>query len=387
MIAADPGLALAARADGLQDKTNEIIVKRGGGPSSDTRTKPRYDALIARAFAEAHRVVTDDGVVTIVFGHGDPEVWHRLLSAIDTAGLVLTGAWPAKTESGGAAAGAANIVTTLTMACRPAPSNRPTAAKSRVERDIRAEVQSRMPMWQDAGLLLTDMLMASAGPAMEIAGRYATILNARGDAVPPFTFLPLARYAVQEALAGEIDHQPLETFDARTRFALWWVRLFGRQVAPKSELRWQALAASLELAEVRDLIPDTDKGCQLVYSKRYVRPISEQSAVIDVALAMARAWPEGLDRVGEVLVASGRGFDDTYLWAALSFLADKLPDSDPDAVAWTGILRNRKNVGTAVRSVMTAHSQTYEDDRLRSGQPTLTPEFDTPARARNRSVR
>ena len=35
--------------------------------------------MIAQAFAEARRVVEADGVVTIVFGHGDPEVWHRLL--------------------------------------------------------------------------------------------------------------------------------------------------------------------------------------------------------------------------------------------------------------------------------------------------------------------
>ena len=57
----------------------------------------------------------------------------------------------------------------------------------------------------------------------------------------------------------EIENHPLETFDARTRFALWWVRLYGRQVAAKSELRWQALAADLT-SEVRDLVPDADKG-------------------------------------------------------------------------------------------------------------------------------
>jgi adenine-specific DNA methylase len=50
-----------------------------------------YDTLITEAFAEARRVVSTDGVVTIVFGHGEPEVWQRLLTAIDAAGLVLTG--------------------------------------------------------------------------------------------------------------------------------------------------------------------------------------------------------------------------------------------------------------------------------------------------------
>ena len=47
--------------------------------------------MLARSLAEARRVVRDDGVVTIVFGHGDPEVWHRLLGVITAGGLYLTG--------------------------------------------------------------------------------------------------------------------------------------------------------------------------------------------------------------------------------------------------------------------------------------------------------
>ena len=65
---------------------------------------------------------------------------------------------------------------------------------------------------------------------------------------------------MQEAMAVEIDHHPLETFDARTRFALWWVRLYGRQIQAKSELRWQALASSMDFADLRDLVPDEGKA-------------------------------------------------------------------------------------------------------------------------------
>ncbi len=196
--------------------------------------------MIARAFTEARRVVTNDGVVTIVFGHGDPDVWHRLLGAITRAQLVLTGSWPAKTESGGSA-GSANIVTTLTMACRPAPLTRPIGRANQVEAEVRREVQARIPMWDAAGLAPTDQRMASAGPAMEAVGRYAQVLNHLGDPVDPAHYLVVARRAVEEAASIEIDHLPLETFDKRTRFALSWARLYRRSVAPKSEARWEAL--------------------------------------------------------------------------------------------------------------------------------------------------
>lgn len=361
-----PELSITAHEYGVQEKREEIIVKKGGTSNNDHRTREHYDTLITQAFREAQRVVRSDGVVTIVFGHGEPEVWQRLLTAIRDAGLVLTGAWPAKTESGGKV-GFTNIVTTLTMSCRPAPEGRPTGRKAAVEAEIRRVVRSRYPDWEKWGLAPADMLMAAAGPAMEVAGKYAEVLDAKGSPVDIATFLPLARAAVQDAMAVEIDHQPLETFDARTRFALWWARLYGRQVQAKSELRWQALAATLELSEVRDLVPDSQKGCRFTEAKSVNRRIDPESAVVDVALAMAKAWPQGLDAVGEVLAASGRNTDDAYLWAAMAFLVDKLPASDADVVAWTGILRNRRNVGQAARGA----EQAYQDALTAASQPTL----------------
>ena len=225
-------LRLPPTSDGVQEKADEIIVKRFRAKeqrATDHRTREHYDRSIARAFAEARRVVRPDGVVTIVFGHGDPEVWHRLLEAITSAGLVLTGSWPAKTESGGSA-GSANIVTTLTMSCRPAPPGRPVGRANLVEAEVRKEVKARIPMWDAAGLAPTDQLMASAGPAMEAVGRYEQVLNHLGDPVDPAHYLVVARRAVEEAAAVVIDHLPLETFDVRTRFALSWARLYRRSV-------------------------------------------------------------------------------------------------------------------------------------------------------------
>ena len=59
-------------------------------------------------------------------------------------GLVLTGSWPAKTESGGSA-GSANIVTTLTMSCRPAPPSRPVGRANLVEAEVRQRGQGPHP--------------------------------------------------------------------------------------------------------------------------------------------------------------------------------------------------------------------------------------------------
>jgi putative DNA methylase len=348
-----PELMITAESTGAQEKALEIIVKRTRGISkseyADHRTREHYDTNIAAAFAEARRTVRDDGVVTIVFGHGEPEVWQRLLTSMSRAGLVMTASWPASTESGGQQ-GKANIQTTLTMACCPAPLGRTSGRKGAVEAEINAEIRRRYPEWERWGLAPADMLMAAAGPAMEIVGRYSEVLDSRGEPVDIHTFLPMARSAVQEAMAVQIDSRPIDAFDARTRFALWWARLYGRQPQAKSELRWQALASSIELESIRDLV-EGDKGVALVASARFNSKVTQDSAIIDIALGLASASDKGLTAMGDVLAASQFEADDQFLWSAVQFLADRLPDSDPDTVAFPRVLRARAGIGKAAENV------------------------------------
>jgi putative DNA methylase len=367
-----PWFVFTAHELGVQEKGEEVIVKRfrAWKTATDHRTRNHYDTSIAKAFAEARRVVRSDGVVTIVFGHGDPEVWHRLLEAITSAGLVLTGSWPAKTEAGGSA-GSANIVTTLTMSCRPAPAKRPVGRANLVESEVRREVKDRIPMWDAAGLAPTDQLMASAGPAMEAVGRYEQVLNHLGDPVDPAHYLVVARRAVEEAAAVVIDHLPLETFDVRTRFALSWARLYRRSVAAKSEARWQALAADLSTDDLKGVLQDADKGVRLGYAKDWKGTPSETSATIDVAMAMAKAWPDGLDAVAEVLVTTGRDTTDNYLWAAIGYLSSLLPEADPDAVAWTSLVRGRGGIGAVTRGVVSARREADARQDAKDRQGTL----------------
>ncbi|SHN46911.1 DUF1156 domain-containing protein [Cryptosporangium aurantiacum] len=349
-----PEIAISVDPHGAQEKQDEIIVKRVRGEApGEHRTREHYDRRIVESFTEMARVVRPVGLVTIVFGSGDIEVWRRLLEGFQKAGLIMTASWPANTESG-SHQGKANIQTTLTMSCRPAPSGRLPGRKGSVEAEIVAEIKRRYLDWERWGLAPADMLMAAAGPAMEVVGRYSNVLDAKGESVEIHKFLPLARAAVQSAMAVEVDHYPLETFDSRTRFALWWIRLYGRQVQAKSELRWQTLASSLEIADVRDLVNDVDGGIRFTSARAFKGRVGSESAVIDVVLALAAASDQGLGAMGEVISSSGRPADDVYLWAAIQFLADRLPDNDPDAIAFTRILRSRGGIATAAETAASA---------------------------------
>jgi len=374
LASTDIGFAMTAHPLGVQEKDEEVIVKDFAAKdpdATDHRDRDHFDRSLAQAFREAQRVVVADGVVTIVFGHGDPDVWHRLLGAIRDAGLVLTGSWPAKTESGGGA-GSANIVTTITMACRPAPSDRPEGRRAPVEQEVRREVQNRIPMWQDDGLAQADQLMAAHGPAMEVYGRYSRVIDHLGNEVDHQHFLLVARRAVEDSAAVEIDHLPLQTFDARTRFALTWVRVYGKAVAPKSDARWQLLSADLPRAVTAGVLKDSSSGTRFAGAvDQKASEIDSESSIIDLAWALARAWPNGLDDVGDEVHRSARDPDDQYLWAAVKYLSAHLPEADPDAAAWTSLVRNRRAVVAAARGQSARISEIVRDRAAREAQGQL----------------
>ena len=365
-----PGFGLTADPRGVQEKSDEIIVRRHGAAYGDHRTRAFYDMMLARSFAEARRVVRDEGVVTIVFGHGDPEVWHRLLGAISAGGLCLTGSWPAKTEAGGRA-GSANIVTTLTLSCRPAPANRPSGRVDEVDDEVRREVRARVPEWEKGSLALTDQLMASAGPAMEVVGRYSAVLDQLGEPIDTTRYLVLARRVVEAAAAIPIDDLPLETFDARTRFALFWVRLYGRGLAAKSEARWHAMVSDIALSEIDDILREGEggKGVRLAFGREARSSIDATSSVIDIALGVAKAWPDGLNAVAEILAAAARDSEDPHLWAAIRFLSARLPEADPDVQAWNGVVRGKRSVASATLAVV--REQTARAAKLRQSDDQL----------------
>lgn len=281
---------------------------------------------------------------------------------------MLTGSWPARTEKGGKA-GFSNIVTTLTLACRKAPANRQPGRVAEIDAEVRKEIEDRVPFWDAAGLAITDQLMASVGPAMEVVGRYSAILDKRGDPVALDRYLPLARRFVGEAADIRIESLPLDTFDQRTRFGLFWLRLYGRQVAPASEARWQRLAFDLEEHDVERIVVKFGKGVRLAYGSEVQVRVAPDSSGIDVALALAAAG-KSIVGAAELLIATGRS-EDPYLWATLSDLSARLPDADQDGDTFTWLVRNRSTVVDGTRNVEAARAREAEQKKGTRAQKNL----------------
>jgi putative DNA methylase len=338
--------------EGLQDKSHEIIVKDSAGATGDHRTREWYEQQLSVAFGEIRRVLKPDGTLTVVFGHSDPDAWRRLLGALRAAQFVVTSAWPARTES--ANTGVASIKVTVTIGCRVAPSGRRSATAAQVEREITEMVRGRVGQWEAWGLALSDQLMASYGPAMQVVGRYRSIQRPDGTEPDLDHFLSVGRRAVADAHAFKVDELPLDTFDPLTRFAIFWLRAFGRTAVNKGEAVFHAQSSELRIDALRPIVLEEVKGG---FALTLAPPghINERSSVIEVARALAAAWPAGgTEAAAQVLLDAERPADDAHMWATVGELVRQLPESDRLSLALTACQRNRQAIEAARRTAARA---------------------------------
>lgn len=351
----------AGDAIGLQDKSQEIIVKRSPA-GTDHRTRAWYERRLSAAFGEMRRVLKPGGVLTVVFGHSDPDAWRRLLGALREAGFVVTGAWPARTE--GSNTGVASIKVTVTIGCRTAPEGRKTATAAQVEREIVDLIRRRVPKWDAWGLALSDQLMASYGPSMQVVGRYRSIQRPDGTEPDLDHFLAVGRRAVVDAHAFKVDELPFDTFDPLTRFAIFWLRAFGRTAVNKGEAVFQAQSSELRIDDLRPRVLAEAKG-GFTLSLNPPAAVTDRSAIIEVVRALTAAWTAGAtEAAGQVLANSGRPGDDAHLWATVAELVRNLPESDRLSVALTACQRNRRAIELAARQAAPArvHQETLGFD-------------------------
>ena len=369
LATADPWFAMTTDPEGLQEKTNEAVIKCGS-VRDDHRTEAHYKECITKAFDQARLKVGAEGVVSIVFGHGDPDAWARVLTAISDAGLVLTGSWPCSTEKGGKQTGE-YIDNTIMMACRAAAANRPVGDVRRVDNEVRAEIARRVPEWTADGLADSDQRMAAIAPAMEVVGRYIEVLDFTGAPVQIQHFLGLAHKAVEEAANVRIDKFKLTDFDERTRFAISWARQHGRRVAAASEARWQRLSYDMSDSDVEGIIAKEKGGSRLAYGDEAAPGLSlhPTSAVIDIALAVA-AEGRSLSDIADALHLLDRE-NDEMLWAAMTELGRIVGEGDRDGQIWAWAVRNRQLICGQARRARTEHQKELEHRAAQDSQSTL----------------
>ena len=200
----------------LSPKIAEIVQDNAKTLSDGTiKDKQFFEKKISIAFSEGKRILTENGIGSVVFAHKTTEGWEALLSGMIQSGWTITGSWPIATEMGSRlrARDSAALATSVHLVCRPRPADAVVGDWSKVLRELPKRVGSWMEHLQNEGVHGADLVFACIGPALEIYSRYSKVETAEGEEVK----LPVYLEKVWEVVGRIALENILGTDEAKAR--------------------------------------------------------------------------------------------------------------------------------------------------------------------------
>jgi hypothetical protein len=318
--------------------------RKPGGKTASDLADEHYEELLTRSFAQAHRVLKDDGVMTVMFTHKRVDAWDTLGQSLLETGFSINSSWPVHTESEyslhQAKKNAAS--STILLTCRKRPSTEPAYWE-----DIRSEVsraaRDAAQRFSVSGIHGIDLTLATFGPVLSVLSRnwpvYTGQLDTEGnpERIRPDVALDLAREEVARLkLRGLLGGREVE-FD---RVTDWWLLAwtdFQAAEFPSGEALKLSLATHLDLddlAKVHKLIKATSGNVTIL------TPAMRRTAkAIDPT---ALSWPTLLDALHSLMVTYDEdGAGAARAWLARSGYADSPKFHELVAAAINAVPRAR----------------------------------------------
>ena len=200
----------------LSPKTQEVVqCEKVQDATGSPKNSEFYERTMAKAFAEGRRLLSEDGIGSVVFAHKTTEGWEALLSGMVRGGWTITSSWPIATEMGARlnARDTASLATSIHLVCRPRPSDAPVGDWAVVLNELPGRVGDWMERLNGEGVRGADLVFACVGPALEIYSRYSRVETAEGREVA----LPEYLEKVWEVVGREALQQVLGTAEAQAR--------------------------------------------------------------------------------------------------------------------------------------------------------------------------
>ena len=266
----DPDNQLSPKtSEAVQDETKRV----------DGRPKDRawFEETMAKAFAEGRRVLSEEGVGSVVFAHKTTEGWEALLSGMIRGGWTITGSWPIATEMASRlrARDSAALATSVHLICRPRPEDAPIGDWADVLRELPIRVADWIERLQAEGIRGADLVFACIGPALEIFSRYRAVETAEGNIIG----LPDYLEKVWEVVGRAALQQVLGTAEAQVRNGLSGAL---EEDARLTALFLWTLQSTTPVAENQEQDDETDKkavrGFSSGFSSAFAKADREREA-------------------------------------------------------------------------------------------------------------
>ena len=253
------------------------------------QTHPAFPVTIYYAFKQSE---TDGIDGTASTG------WETFLDAVVSAGFIISGTWPMRTERPtGVKTGTNALASSIILVCRPRASDAKKTTRREFVTSLKAELPVALTHLQRGNIAPVDLAQAAIGPGMAVYTSYSQVLDAEGKSLSVREALTLINQTLDEALAEQEGE-----FDADSRFALTWFEQMG---FGEGEFGVAEVLARAKNTSVSGM--DNDGILKSGHGKvRLLRP-SELKADWDPALdKRLTAW-EVVHQLIRVLEAGGEG--------------------------------------------------------------------------------
>ncbi|MFB2738441.1 DUF1156 domain-containing protein [Umezakia ovalisporum] len=278
----------------LTDKDREAVANpsrfRNMGVSPEELANQDYEAKMAMAFGEYHRVLREHGVMTVQFNHKDSGAWDVLAKSLITAGFEITASWAVSTENPQNLHQAQKnaVSSTVLLVCRKRDPKAEQGWWDDVRMDVRNIVFETAPELEQcltadsrtAADRVADpqrrikppginLCLSAFGCALKVFTGYSSILDSAGNVVEPKAAFEEVRQAVVEyRLEKLLAGKDLNGIDPLTQWYILAWDTFEAREFPFDEARQLALAVGgfdvSDLVKQHKLLDSGSGSCKLL---------------------------------------------------------------------------------------------------------------------------
>lgn len=339
----------------LTDKDNEAVTNPARfeffkGKQRKQLADADYESKMRDIFAEARRVLRDDGVMIVWFTHKEVDAWDTLGTAMMDAGFTIESSWPINTESS-SSLHQANVnaaKSTIVLVCRKRLEDEShTVFFEDLEASMRAAARQAAEDFEPiVGHGGVDLMLATYGPTLSVLSRgwpvYRSEADASGNLVPirPEEALDIARAEVAKLrIARLVGHE--RRFDPTTDFVVLSWSLFADVGFPYDEARKLALGVGADVNGLIDGKVLSKKGSNVSLVdprdrvQRRIKVEGPFATLYDAVSVMLRLYDtDGAGAVRSWLVEHGYENNSEFKEAVLA-LANAVPRARDREGQWT----------------------------------------------------
>ena len=302
-----------------------------------------YQAKMTRIFEEAHRVLVENGVLTVMFSHKEAEAWDTLGQALVESGFQIDTSWPVHTESAHSLhqAKKAAAASTILLACHKRTGVGEPVWWEDLVGEVQRTARESAERFRAEGLEGVDLYISTFGPTLSVISRQWPVFTSEVDPktgeprrLRPEEALNLARREVADMrLRGMLLGRKVE-FDPITDWYLLAWDSFRAKEFPYDDARKLAFALGIDLdREVRRLRIVVKKQSSVVIQEPKQRRrsgLADTEAdsferLIDAAHALMVTHREDGVRGAEEFLRRTRLGEDSRFHALLQGLVNAIP--------------------------------------------------------------